>query len=55
MRLLSWVVFLVLQIAFVPLALVGLLMVTYKQMIVSKRLALVYLLHGNHGLLIFIV
>ena len=38
MRLLSFVVFLVLQIAFLPLAVVGFVVVAYKQMVVSKRL-----------------
>jgi len=38
LRLLSFVVFLVLQIAFLPLAVVGVVIVAYKQMVVSKRL-----------------
>ena len=38
MRLLSFVVFLVLQIAFLPLAVIGFVIVAYKQMAVSKRL-----------------
>ena len=38
MRLLSFVVFLVLQIAFLPLAVVGFVIVAYKQMVNSKRL-----------------
>lgn len=38
MRFLSFVVFLVLQIAFLPLAVVGFFIVGYKQMVVSKRL-----------------
>ena len=38
MRLLSFVVFLVLQIPFLPLAVVGFVIVAYKQMVVSKRL-----------------
>ena len=38
MRLLSFVVFLMLQIAFLPLAVVGLVMVIFKQFVVSKRL-----------------
>ena len=38
LRLLSFVVFLVLQIAFLPLAVVGLVIVAYKQLAVSKRL-----------------
>ena len=57
MRLLSWVVFLVLQIAFLPLAVVGLLMVTYKQMIVSKRLGvsqtMVEVLNGRWTMHVF--
>lgn len=38
MRFLSFVVFLVLQVIFLPLAVVGFLIVGYKQMVVSKRL-----------------
>jgi methyltransferase (TIGR00027 family) len=38
LRLLSFVVFLVLQITFIPLAVVGFVIVAYKQMVVSKRL-----------------
>ena len=38
LRLFSFVVFLVLQIAFLPLAVVGLVIVAYKQLAVSKRL-----------------
>ena len=38
MRPLSFVVFLVFQIAFLPLAVVGFVIVAYKQMVVSKRL-----------------
>ena len=38
MRLLSWVVFVVLQIAFLPFAVLGAALVTYKQMVVSIRL-----------------
>ena len=38
MRLVSFVVFVVLQIVFLPLGLVGVLLVAYKQMVVSKRL-----------------
>ncbi len=38
MRLLTFVIFLVLQIAFLPLAVVGFVIVAYKQMVVSKRL-----------------
>ena len=34
----SFVVFLMRQIAFLPLAVVGVLMVAYKQMVASKRL-----------------
>ena len=33
MRLLSWVVFVVLQIAFLPFAVLGAALVTYKQMV----------------------
>ena len=38
MRLIAWVVFVVLQVAFLPLALLGTLMVTYRQLVVSRRL-----------------
>ena len=38
LRLLSFVVFLVLQIAFLPLAVVGFVILAYKQLAVSKRL-----------------
>jgi methyltransferase (TIGR00027 family) len=38
MSVLSFPVFVLLQIAFLPLALVGVLLVAYKQMVVSKRL-----------------
>ena len=38
MRLVSFVALVVLQIAFLPLGLVGLLLVAYKQMVISKRL-----------------
>ncbi|RLB56346.1 MAG: hypothetical protein DRJ42_03650 [Deltaproteobacteria bacterium] len=38
MKLLSFIVFLVLQIAFLPLAVVGFVLVAYKQMVISKRL-----------------
>ena len=38
MRLLAWVVFLVLQVLFLPLAVLGTLMVTYRQLVVSRRL-----------------
>ncbi len=38
MRLVSFVAFVVLQIAFLPFGLVGLLLVAYKQMVISKRL-----------------
>jgi methyltransferase (TIGR00027 family) len=38
LRLFSFVVFLVLQIAFLPLAVVGLVILAYKQLAVSKRL-----------------
>ena len=38
MPLLSFVVFVVLQIVCLPLLVVGILLVTYKQLLVSKRL-----------------
>ena len=38
MRPISFLVFLILQIAFVPVAIVGTLLVGYKQMVISKRL-----------------
>jgi hypothetical protein len=38
MSVFSFPVFVLLQIAFLPLALVGVLLVAYKQMVVSKRL-----------------
>ncbi len=38
MRLLAWVVFVVLQVVFVPLAVLGTLMVTCRQIVVSRRL-----------------
>lgn len=38
MNVLSFLVFVLLQIVFLPLALVGVLLVAYKQMVVSKRL-----------------
>ncbi len=38
MRLIAWVVFVVLQVAFLPLAVLGTLMVTYRQLVVSRRL-----------------
>ena len=37
-RLIAWVVFVVLQVAFLPLAVLGVLMVTYRQIVVSRRL-----------------
>lgn len=36
--LIAWVVFAVLQVAFLPLAVLGVLMVTYRQLVVSRRL-----------------
>ena len=38
MRLIAWVVFVVLQVVFLPLAVLGTLMVTYRQLVVSRRL-----------------
>ncbi len=38
MRLVSFVAFVLLQIAFLPLGLVGFLLVGYRQMVISKRL-----------------
>lgn len=38
MRLTAWVVFVVLQVAFLPLMVLGLLLVTYRQLVVSRRL-----------------
>ena len=38
MRILSYLVYIVLRIAFLPLALVGALLVAYRQMVVSRRL-----------------
>ena len=38
MRLLTFLIFLVLQIAFLPLAMAGVALVAYKQMVISKRL-----------------
>ncbi len=38
MRVIAWVVFVVLQVVFLPLAVVGTLMVTYRQLVVSRRL-----------------
>ena len=37
-RLIAWVVFVVLQVAFLPLAVLGVLMVSYRQLVVSRRL-----------------
>lgn len=57
MRLFSFVVFLMLQIAFLPLAVVGLVLVTYKQMVVSKRLGvsqtMVEVLNGRWTMHVF--
>ena len=38
MRLIAWVVFVVLQVVFLPLAVLGTLIVTYRQLVVSRRL-----------------
>ena len=38
MGLIAWVVFVVLQVVFLPLAVLGTLMVTYRQLVVSRRL-----------------
>ncbi len=38
MRLIAWVVFVVLQVVFLPLAVLGTLMVSYRQLVVSRRL-----------------
>ena len=38
MKYLSYAIFIPLQIVFVPLAIIGLLLTAYKQIIVSKRL-----------------
>ena len=38
MRPIAWVVFVVLQVVFLPLAVLGTLMVTYRQLVVSRRL-----------------
>ena len=38
MRLIAWVVFVVLQVVFLPLGVLGTLMVTYRQLVVSRRL-----------------
>ena len=38
MRLLAWVVFVVLQVVFLPLAVLGTLLVSYRQLVVSRRL-----------------
>ena len=38
LKFLSWLIFVPLQIAFIPLAVVGFVMVAYKQILVSKRL-----------------
>ena len=38
MRLIAWVVFVVLLVVFLPLLVLGTLMVTYKQLVVSRRL-----------------
>ena len=38
MRILAWLVYIPLQVLFIPLTLVGFGMVAYKQMVASKRL-----------------
>ena len=38
MRLIAWVVFVVLQVVFLPLAVLGTLIVSYRQLVVSRRL-----------------
>ncbi len=38
MRLIAWVVFVVLQIVFLPLLVLGTLMVTYRQLVISRRM-----------------
>ena len=38
MKLLSWLVYIPLQVVFLPLSIVGVLLVAYRQMLVSKRL-----------------
>ncbi len=38
MKILSFLLFIVLQVAFIPLAIVGLILLTYRQMVVSKNL-----------------
>ena len=57
MRPLSFLVFLVLQIAFLPLVVVGFVMVAYKQMVVSKRLGvsqtMVEVLNGRWTMHVF--
>jgi methyltransferase (TIGR00027 family) len=57
MRLVAFVLFVVLQIAFLPLTLVGLVLVTYKQMVVSKRLGVsqtgVEVIHGRWTMHVF--
>ena len=38
MRLIAWVLFVVLQVVFLPLLVLGTLMVTYRQLVISRRL-----------------
>jgi hypothetical protein len=38
MGIMAFLVFLVLQIAFIPLAIIGILVVSYRQLVVSRRL-----------------
>jgi len=40
MRLISFLVYIPLQIAFIPLAIVGVVLVAYRQMIVSKKMGI---------------
>ena len=39
MKLLSWLVYIPLQILILPISIVGVILVAYRQMLVSKRLA----------------
>jgi hypothetical protein len=57
MRLISFLVFLVLQIVFVPIAIVGAVLVGYKQMVISKRLEVsqagIEILNGRWAMHVF--
>jgi methyltransferase (TIGR00027 family) len=57
MNALSFLIFVLLQIAFLPLALVGILIVAYKQMVVSKRLGVsqtaIEVLNGRWAMHVF--